>query len=139
MKIEEFLARKAELQLQLDQVSGQITAVRNEVLKEIGAAIDQFGISLIEIKQFFSAPVIEQSPAAKQKGGAKVIDRKLYVYYDKENDRWFNGHTPIPKWLDLSRADYYLVPGKKHTNKVLAAIEAKTEIKTIKLAPKKSK
>lgn len=145
MKAAEFLSKKAELQKQLDELSDQLADIRDAVMLEIGAYIPQFNITLDELKKFY-APTQAVSVAVKKKRKpgepnkpAGEVDRKNYVYFDKEHNRWFNGHTSIPKWFDLTKADGYLVAGKKHTNKVLKAIDELANPKTIKIANVKAK
>jgi hypothetical protein len=145
MKAAEFLSKKVELQKQLDELSDQLADIRNAVVLEIGAYIPQFNITLDELKKFYAPVQVTVASAKKgRKPGATnkpagEVNRKNYAYFDKENNRWFNGHTTIPKWFDLTKADSYLVPGKKHTNKVLKAIDDLANPKTIKIVNTKAK
>ena len=133
MKIDDFLARKANLQEQLDALNAELASAKAKVIEEFKQYISEFNITFTEIEQVFRALKLPTSPVKLELGGSKrgrkphkSSDREL-AYKDPTSGRQYNGYNPIPSWFDIGRADSYLLPGKEHLGKVKKALEALAE------------
>ncbi len=128
MKIDEFLASKAKLTEQLQELQDQLDGVRSTVLEEIKRYIKEFDITFIQMQELYQS--LNLSTATIQfvkatKGNPRIdSERKGYVYYDTTTGKWFNGYNKLPPWFKVEKADSYLISGKKHTPIVLDAMKA---------------
>jgi hypothetical protein len=114
MTIDEILKRRQVLQIELDDLAVEVSKAKNQVLEQIRGYIKEFNISLAEVKNLY---VVQPTKRKRTE-----VDRTKYPYYSAKLNKWFNGYQKIPGWFDLSRADEYLVNGKKHTSYIANAL-----------------
>jgi hypothetical protein len=133
MKIDEFLARKANLQEQLDALNAELAIAKAKVIGEFGQYISEFNITFAEIEQVFRSlnlptAVVPQSTGGKKRGRkAHQSSERELPYRDPVTGKQYNGYNPLPAWFDINRADSYLLPGKTHLGKVKKELEALAE------------
>jgi len=127
VNIRDILDQKNRLKEQLDQVQKELEGNKSAAINEIRMYIRELNISFIEMESIYRQEGLSVAliQVIKPKGiiSETKVDRNRYVYRCPLTGRWYNGYTKLPKWFDLSKADTYVLPNKKHTPKIARLLQ----------------